>query len=85
MFNSWQRFKERPVWTRPSLFSQFTPSEARDILKCGTILHQYLTQLDHYSLKPLLPLVCYVFQDGPWRDTLVRFQYDPRKEPEARL
>lgn len=37
------------------------------------------------SSKPLLPLVCYVFQDGPWRDTLVRFQYDPRKDPKARL
>ncbi|KAF5363359.1 hypothetical protein D9756_000874 [Leucocoprinus leucothites] len=63
------RFNERPIWTRPSLLNQFSPSEARDIL----------------NSKPLLPLVCYVFQDGPWRDTLVRFQYDPRKEPEARL
>lgn len=37
------------------------------------------------SSKVLLPLVCYVFQDGPWRDTLVRFSYDPRKDPSARL
>ncbi|KAJ3564349.1 hypothetical protein NP233_g8347 [Leucocoprinus birnbaumii] len=64
-----ERFNERPIWTRPSLLNQFTPAEARDIL----------------NSKPLLPLVCYVFQDGPWRDTLVRFQYDPRKEPEARF
>ncbi|KIY49557.1 hypothetical protein FISHEDRAFT_41503 [Fistulina hepatica ATCC 64428] len=62
-------FEERPVWTRLSLFNQFTPSEARDIL----------------NSKVLLPLVCYVFQDGPWRDTLVRFSYDPRKDPEARF
>ncbi|KXN87859.1 Transcription factor tau subunit sfc1 [Leucoagaricus sp. SymC.cos] len=64
-----ERFKERPIWTRSSLFNQFPPSEARDIL----------------NSKPLLPLVCYVFQDGPWRDTLVKFQYDPRKEPRARF
>ena len=38
-----------------------------------------------FSSKVLLPLVCYVFQDGPWRDTLVRFSYDPRKDPNARL
>ncbi|KAF9449926.1 hypothetical protein P691DRAFT_811492 [Macrolepiota fuliginosa MF-IS2] len=63
------RFKERPIWTRTSLLNQFSSSEARDIL----------------NSKPLLPLVCYVFQDGPWRDTLVRFQYDPRKEPGARF
>src|SRR4051794_24707202 len=37
------------------------------------------------SSKLILPLVCYVFQDGPWRDTLVRFGYDPRKDVEARL
>ncbi|EEB94408.1 hypothetical protein MPER_06781 [Moniliophthora perniciosa FA553] len=23
--------------------------------------------------------------NGPWRDTLVRFSFDPRKDPEARL
>ncbi|KAF9468929.1 RNA polymerase III transcription factor IIIC subunit-domain-containing protein [Collybia nuda] len=61
-------FVERPVWTRMSLFNQMTPSETREIL----------------NSKVLLPLVCYVFQDGPWRDTLVRFSYDPRKDPRAR-
>ncbi|KAF7355135.1 hypothetical protein MSAN_01429100 [Mycena sanguinolenta] len=62
-------FAERPVWTRGALFNQFTAVEARDIL----------------NSKPLLPLVCYVFHDGPWRDTLVRFSYDPRKEPSGRF
>jgi hypothetical protein len=33
----------------------------------------------------MLPLVAYVFTDGPWRDTHVRFGYDPRKDIEARL
>ncbi|KIM42935.1 hypothetical protein M413DRAFT_70152 [Hebeloma cylindrosporum] len=62
-------FKERPIWTRMSLFNQFSAAEARDIL----------------NSKLLLPLCCYVFQDGPWRDTLVRFSYDPRKDPSSRF
>uniref|UniRef100_A0A8H8CKA2 Transcription factor IIIC subunit 5 HTH domain-containing protein n=1 Tax=Psilocybe cubensis TaxID=181762 RepID=A0A8H8CKA2_PSICU len=62
-------FEERPVWTRMSLFNQFSAAEARDIL----------------NSKILLPLCCYVFQDGPWRDTLVRFSYDPRKDPSSRF
>ncbi|KAF8803887.1 hypothetical protein BYT27DRAFT_7340686 [Phlegmacium glaucopus] len=64
-----QLFARRPVWTRMSLFNQFSPAEARDVL----------------NSKLLLPLCCYVFQDGPWRDTLVRFSYDPRKDPGSRL
>ncbi|KZP24581.1 hypothetical protein FIBSPDRAFT_1042044 [Athelia psychrophila] len=62
-------FEERFVWTRASIFNQFTPLEARDI----------------HNSKVLLPLVCYVFQDGPWRDTLIRFGYDPRRDPGARV
>lgn len=62
-------FVERPVWTRMSLFNQLAPNETREIL----------------NSKALLPLVCYVFQDGPWRDTLVRFSYDPRKDRSARF
>ena len=34
-------FIDRPIWTRMSLFNQFTPAEARDIIKCA------------YSLKPI--------------------------------
>ncbi|KAK7470853.1 tau 95 subunit of transcription factor TFIIIC [Stygiomarasmius scandens] len=62
-------FEERPVWTRMSLFNQVSAAVAREI----------------HNSKVILPLVCYNFQDGPWRDTLVRFGYDPRKDPEARF
>ncbi|KAF9534434.1 RNA polymerase III transcription factor IIIC subunit-domain-containing protein [Crepidotus variabilis] len=62
-------FQDRPIWTRSSLFNQFSALESREIL----------------NSKLLLSLCCYVFQDGPWRDTLVRFAYDPRKEPTARI
>ncbi|KAH7930260.1 hypothetical protein BV22DRAFT_1028484 [Leucogyrophana mollusca] len=61
--------EQRPIWTRVSLYNQFSPAEAREI----------------HNSKGLLPLVCYLFQDGPWRDTLVRFSYDPRKDSGARL
>ncbi|KAI0320629.1 RNA polymerase III transcription factor IIIC subunit-domain-containing protein [Amylostereum chailletii] len=62
-------FQQRPVWTRASIFNQFTASEAREI----------------HNSKVILPLACYVFQDGPWRDTLLRFGYDPRQNVEARF
>ncbi|KAF8450806.1 RNA polymerase III transcription factor IIIC subunit-domain-containing protein [Boletus edulis BED1] len=61
--------QDRPVWTRAALYNQFSPAEVREI----------------HNSKVLLPLVCYTFQDGPWRDTLIRLKYDPRKNPEARF
>ncbi|KAJ4472296.1 RNA polymerase III transcription factor IIIC subunit-domain-containing protein [Lentinula aciculospora] len=62
-------FVQRPVWTRTSLFNQIPTTAAREI----------------HNSKVILPLVCYVFHDGPWRDTLVRLGYDPRKDPEGRF
>ncbi|THH32364.1 hypothetical protein EUX98_g1804 [Antrodiella citrinella] len=62
-------FDQRPVWTRAAIYNQFDPLGVREII----------------NSKFLLPLVSYVFQDGPWRDTQVRLGYDPRIQPEARL
>ncbi|KAF7301453.1 hypothetical protein MIND_00710600 [Mycena indigotica] len=62
-------FEERPIWTRAALFSQITAVEARDAL----------------NSKLPLAFVSYVFNDGPWRDTLVKFGYDPRTDPSARF
>ncbi|KAI0734983.1 RNA polymerase III transcription factor IIIC subunit-domain-containing protein [Fomitopsis betulina] len=62
-------FQERPVWTRAAIFNQFTSFEIREIV----------------NSKVLLPLVSYVFQDGPWRDTQIRLGYDPRQDREARF
>ncbi|RDX53075.1 hypothetical protein OH76DRAFT_1453987 [Lentinus brumalis] len=62
-------FQERPIWTRAAIFNQFQPLQVRDII----------------NSKYLLPLVSYVFEDGPWRDTYVRLGYDPRQDPEARF
>lgn len=62
-------FQTRPVWTRAALLNQFTAAQAREI----------------HNSKVFLPLTCYVFGDGPWRDTMVRFGYDPRQDPQARF
>ncbi|KAI6105731.1 RNA polymerase III transcription factor IIIC subunit-domain-containing protein [Pisolithus sp. B1] len=61
--------EQRPIWTRAALYNQFNSAEVREI----------------HNSKVILPLACYMFQDGPWRDTLVRFSYDPRKDPAARF
>jgi len=69
-----------------SLFNQFTSSETRDIVRYA-VSHSTSQPSKMVSCrsKILLSLVCYVFQDGPWRDTLVRLGFDPRKEVAARL
>ncbi|KZT13135.1 uncharacterized protein LAESUDRAFT_754139 [Laetiporus sulphureus 93-53] len=64
-----QLFEQRPIWTRAAIYNQFLPFEVREII----------------NSKFLLPLVSYVFQDGPWRDTQIRFGYDPREDREARF
>ncbi|GAA5995272.1 hypothetical protein JCM5350_008184 [Sporobolomyces pararoseus] len=60
---------ERPVWTRLALLNQLT----RDQVK-------YIS-----NNKSVWPMVGYTFSDGPFRDLVVRFGYDPRKDPQARF
>ncbi|GBE79154.1 hypothetical protein SCP_0203510 [Sparassis crispa] len=62
-------FQERPIWTRAALFNQLAPWEMREVI----------------NSKFLLPLVSYVFQDGPWRDTQLCLGYDPRQDQDARF
>ncbi|KZS98062.1 hypothetical protein SISNIDRAFT_405697 [Sistotremastrum niveocremeum HHB9708] len=64
-----EHFNTRPVWSRPALLNQFAPNEQRALL----------------NAKQTLPLVSYIFQDGPWRDTNVRLGYDPRTDKETRF
>ncbi|KAJ3886126.1 RNA polymerase III transcription factor IIIC subunit-domain-containing protein [Lentinula edodes] len=70
-------FAQRPVWTRASLFNQISTTIAKEI---------YKSKAHHLSCsKVILPLVCYVFHNSPWRDTVVKLGYNPRKNPERRL
>ncbi|CAE6426690.1 unnamed protein product [Rhizoctonia solani] len=64
-----QLFEQRPVWSRIALINQFPALEGREI----------------QNTKAHIGLVAYTFSDGAWRDTLLRFGYDPRKDPAARF
>jgi hypothetical protein len=37
------------------------------------------------KLKVLLPLVAFYYLTGPWRCLWVRFGYDPRADPHAKM
>lgn len=43
------------------------------------------TKFSNDQLKFLLPSVAFYFVTGPWRVMWVRFGYDPRKDPSARI
>ncbi|KAF8760040.1 RNA polymerase III transcription factor (TF)IIIC subunit [Rhizoctonia solani] len=66
-----QLFEERPVWSRIALINQFPALEGREIQKCGVIFRFYEGIAE--------------ISDGAWRDTLLKFGYDPRKDPAARF
>ncbi|GAA5913969.1 hypothetical protein JCM6882_002583 [Rhodosporidiobolus microsporus] len=61
--------EERPVWTRTAMLNQLTPEEFRTI----------------NTNKNIWPIIGYTFSDGPFRDFIIRFGYDPRQDPEARF
>ncbi|KAH7105723.1 RNA polymerase III transcription factor IIIC subunit-domain-containing protein [Auriculariales sp. MPI-PUGE-AT-0066] len=54
--------EQRPVWTRLAISNQLTSAEERELT----------------NSKLVMPLTSYIFTDGPWRDTYIRFGYDPR-------
>ncbi|KAK9899970.1 hypothetical protein P389DRAFT_165068 [Cystobasidium minutum MCA 4210] len=62
-------FEERPVWSRNALLN--------------TLSKQEDARLSHF--KTALPFVSWSFSDGPFRDSCIRFGYDPRQDPEARF
>lgn len=45
----------------------------------------YKTGISEATLKYVLPSVAYYFINGPWRVMWVRYGYDPRKDPSARI
>ncbi|PWN94146.1 hypothetical protein FA10DRAFT_264720 [Acaromyces ingoldii] len=64
-----QRFEERPMWTRPGLLNQFSPADRRIL----------------FNHKQHIAECCYAITNGCWRDCLVKFAYDPRKDKESRF
>ncbi|PLW55124.1 hypothetical protein PCANC_05261 [Puccinia coronata f. sp. avenae] len=62
-------FDQRPVWARMAFQHFLSPSELRYVRQNKVILAHH----------------CYLFSDGPFRDLLIKFGYDPRIIPEARF
>lgn len=64
-------FEERPIWTRRALRNCISASDYHEI---GANAAKYIYQ--H---------VGYIFESGPWRDAVVKFGVDPRKDPSLRI
>lgn len=63
-------FDERPIWTRRALHNRVS---AEDLSVVGSNSAKYMYQY-----------VGYLFDSGPWRDAIVKFGVDPRKDPSLR-
>ncbi|XP_013915095.1 PREDICTED: general transcription factor 3C polypeptide 5, partial [Thamnophis sirtalis] len=57
---------------------QLRPVWSRNAVKANISVHPD-------KLKLLLPYLAYYMLTGPWRSLWVRFGYDPRKNPEAKI
>ena len=63
-------FKERPIWTRRALINK---------------VNYALTEATLYLIKMALPFIGYRFKDGPFKDAIIHFGIDPRKDPKYRM
>ena len=64
-------FEERPIWTRRALRNRISQTDWKNIgNNQGKYVYQY---------------VGYLFESGPWRDAIVKFGVDPRKDPNLRV
>lgn len=57
---------------------EIRPIWSRNAVKANISIHPD-------KLKILLPLIAYYMITGPWRSLWIRFGYDPRKHPEAKI
>lgn len=63
-------FDERPIWTRRALHNRVAAEDLRVVgSNSAKYMHQYIG---------------YLFDSGPWRDAIVKFGVDPRKDPSLR-
>ena len=63
-------FEERPIFTRRALINSVPASDLGNI---GPNAYKRIYQYCGYS-----------FSSGPWRDAVIRFGVDPRKDPQCR-
>ncbi|XP_053328382.1 general transcription factor 3C polypeptide 5 [Spea bombifrons] len=79
---NWQKLSANPIDVKAEeemkrLFD-VRPIWSRSAIKANVNVHPD-------KLKLLLPYVAYYMLTGPWRSLWVRFGYDPRKHPEAKM
>ncbi|PMD37773.1 hypothetical protein L207DRAFT_464242 [Hyaloscypha variabilis F] len=63
-------YKERPIWTRRAIINK---------------VNYALTEATLHLIKMALPFVGYRFRDGPFKDAIIKFGIDPRKDPQYRM
>jgi general transcription factor 3C polypeptide 5 (transcription factor C subunit 1) len=63
-------YHERPIWTRRALINR---------------VNHTLTEATLHLIRLALPYVGYRFKDGPFRDAIIKFGLDPRKDPKYRM
>lgn len=73
--------EERPVWTRRSIINricdlEYDPSQPNNRIP---------PSLSQQIVKNAIQYAGYQFKGGPWRDAVVRYGYDPRKDPNSRI
>lgn len=64
-------FEERPIWTRRALRNRVSDADWNIV--------------GSNSAKYVFQYVGYLWASGPWRDALVKFGIDPRKDPGYRI
>lgn len=88
-------FEEQPLWSRPALLAALAAQTGPvQVKRNGKKEEMGIEPGNEYGLrlqrlvatsKLYLPLMCYTITDSPWRDVLVRFGFDVRKDPAARF
>ncbi|KAI9731905.1 MAG: tau 95 subunit of transcription factor TFIIIC [Cirrosporium novae-zelandiae] len=61
----------RPIWTRRALLN--------------TLANVLKEEPNYMYFRQAIQYVGYIFRSGPWRDVIVRFGVDPRKDPQYRI
>ncbi len=87
--------EKRPCWTRTALLNQLSADDHKVINACVVAFLSGRLDLSSASWeltrpncrrnKSCWPMISYTFADGPFRDLVIRYGYDPRTDPEARL
>ncbi|ESZ94358.1 hypothetical protein SBOR_5267 [Sclerotinia borealis F-4128] len=57
----------------------------RPIWTRRALQNRLVNEPGYYLMKPALQYVGYQFRSGPWRDALIRYGVDPRRDPSCRI